>query len=290
VQDEGIPEEWRRSRITAIYKQKGDPMDCSNYRGIKLLSHYLKLWESIVENRIRGLVKISDRQYAFQPRKSTVQPMFYLRMLQEKMREYQTDLHMVFVDLEKVYDTVPRDLIWYCLRKKGVPEHYVRIIRDMYKNCTTSVTTSEGATEEIDIKVGLHQGTVLSPFLFIVILDVIPEKIDEETPWAMLFADDLVIFDREGGRVEERLETWRGYLEESGLKVSRKKTEHLQPKKSTTRIRMKRYGQEDYTELPTTNKFKYLGTVIDQDGGWEVKVTRISAAWDRWSSVRKKSA
>jgi len=42
---------------------------------------------------------------------------------------------------------VPQDLVWYCLRKKGVPEH-VRIIRDMYKNCTTSVTTSEGATKE----------------------------------------------------------------------------------------------------------------------------------------------
>jgi len=81
-----------------------------------------------VENRIRGLVKISDRQYGFQPGKSTVQPTFCLRLLQEKMREYQTDLHMVFVDLEKAYDTVPQDLIWYCLRKKSVPEHYVKII------------------------------------------------------------------------------------------------------------------------------------------------------------------
>jgi len=126
----------------------------------------------------------------------------------------------------------------------------------------------------------------LSPFLFIVILNVISEKIDEKTPWAMLFADDIVICGKEGGRVEERLETWRGYLEESGLKVSRKKTEHLQPKKSTTRIRMKRYGQEDYTELPTTNKFKYLGTVIDQDGGCEAEVTRrISAAWDKWRDL-----
>jgi len=59
--------------------------------------------------------------------------------------------------------------------------------------CTTSVTTSEGATEEIHIKIGLHQGSALSPFLFIVILDEISEKIEEKTPWAMLFADDLVI-------------------------------------------------------------------------------------------------
>jgi len=67
VQDVGIPEVWRRSKITPIYKQKGDPLDCGNYREIKLLSHCLKLWERVVENRIRGLVKISDRQYEFQP-------------------------------------------------------------------------------------------------------------------------------------------------------------------------------------------------------------------------------
>jgi len=202
------------------------------------------------------------------------------------MREYQTDLHMVFVDIKKAYDMVPRDLIWYCLRKKGVPEHYIRIIQDMYKNCTTSVTTSEGATEEIDIEVGLHQGSALSPFLFIVILDVISEKMDEETLWAMLFADDLVICDREGGRAEERLERWHGHLEDAGLKVSQKKTEHLPSKESTTRVRMKRYDQGDYTELPTTNKLKYLGTVIDKDGGCEAEVTRrISAACDRWRDL-----
>jgi len=49
---------------------------------------------------------------------------------------------------------------------------------------------------------------------------------------------------------------------------------------------MKRYDQEDYTELPTTNKFKYLGTVIDQAGGCEAEVTRrISAAWNRWRDL-----
>jgi len=48
----------------------------------------------------------------------------------------------------------------------------------------------------------------------------------------MLFADDLVICDREGGWVEERLQEWRGHLEDAGLKVCRKKTEHLPPKKA----------------------------------------------------------
>ena len=50
---EGIPKEWRTSTITPIYKQKGDPLECNNFRGIKLLSHTLKLWERVLESRLR---------------------------------------------------------------------------------------------------------------------------------------------------------------------------------------------------------------------------------------------
>jgi len=57
---EKIPPDWRESTITPIYKQKGDPLDCGNYRGIKLLSHCLKLLERIIEQRIRELVTIKQ--------------------------------------------------------------------------------------------------------------------------------------------------------------------------------------------------------------------------------------
>ena len=74
------------------------------------------------------MVNISKRQFGFQKGKSTTQPMFCLRILQEMMRERLKDLHMIFVDLEKAYDTVPRDLIWYCLGRRGIVEEYVRVI------------------------------------------------------------------------------------------------------------------------------------------------------------------
>ena len=223
---EGIPEEWR---TTPIYKQKGDTLECNNFRGITLLSHTLKLWERVVESRLRKMVTISERQYGFQPGKLTIQPLFCLRMLHEKHREFGKELHiMVFVDLEKAYNRVPRELIWYSLRRKGVPEAYINIIKDMYAGCKTSVMTSAGRTKEIEIEVGLHQGSALCPLLFVISIDVITEEIDDGTPWAMLFADDLVLCDPGREMMGLRLERWRECMEKNGRKPNTRKPQRRQ--------------------------------------------------------------
>ena len=112
----------------------------------------------------------------------------YKRSLEREKK----DLHMVFVDLEKAFDRIPRDLIWWWLRKKGVPEEYVKIVQDMYRSSKTQVVTQKGETEYFPIEVGLHQGSALSPFLFIKIIDVITENIEKD-PCAMMFADDLML-------------------------------------------------------------------------------------------------
>ena len=65
------------------------------------------------------------------PGKSTTDALFALRLLMEKYREGQKELHCVFVDLDKAYDKVPREEVWYCVRKSGLAENYVRIVQDM---------------------------------------------------------------------------------------------------------------------------------------------------------------
>ena len=66
------------------------------------------------------------------PGKSTTDALFALRVLMEKYREDQKELHCVFVDLEKAYDKVPREEVWYCMRKSGLAEKYVRIVQDIH--------------------------------------------------------------------------------------------------------------------------------------------------------------
>ena len=101
----------------------------------------MKLWERIIEARLREIVNIREKQFGFRPGISTTEPVFALRQLQEKCREKNTDLHMIFVDLEKAFDRIPMDLIWWCLRKKGVPEEYVKIVQEMYRSSKTHVVT-----------------------------------------------------------------------------------------------------------------------------------------------------
>ncbi|KAK3523473.1 hypothetical protein QTP86_033590 [Hemibagrus guttatus] len=144
---------------------------CSNHRGIKLMSHTMKLWERVVEGRLRKVVEVCEQQYGFMPRKSTTDAIFALRILMEKYRDGQVELHCVFVDLEKAYDRVPREELWYYMRKSGVAEKYVRVVQDMYERSRTVVRCAVGQTEEFKVEVGLHQGSALSPFLFAMVMD-----------------------------------------------------------------------------------------------------------------------
>ena len=115
---EKMPDEWRHSTLIQIYKNKGDIQECGNYRGIKLMSHSLKISERVIENRLRGTVTMSDQQFGFMPGRSTTDAIFALRQLMEKCREGQRHLHCVFIDVEKAYDRVPQMEVWNCLREK----------------------------------------------------------------------------------------------------------------------------------------------------------------------------
>ncbi|RZB91510.1 Carbon catabolite repressor protein 4-like 2 isoform B [Glycine soja] len=278
-----MPEEWRRSTLVPIYKNKGDIQNCANYRGIKLMSHTLKLWERVIERRLRKETQVTENQFGFMPGKSTMEAIYLLRRVMEQYRMVQQDLHLIFIDLEKAYDRVPREILWKALEKKGVRVAYIRAIQDMYDRVSTSVRTQGGESDDFPITIGLHQGSTLSPYLFTLILDVLTEQIQEIASRCMLFADDIVLLGESREELNERLETWRRALETHGFRLSRSKSEYMECKfNKRRRVSNSEVKIGDHI-IPQVTRFKYLGSVIQDDGEIEGDVNhRIQAGWMKW--------
>ena len=121
--------------------------------------------------------------------------------------------------------------------KNGVPIKYIDIIRNMYDGVVTNVRTYRGITSDFFITIGLLQGSALSPFLFVIVIDELTRAIQDEIPWCILFADDIFIVDETRAWVNAKLELWRQILESRDFRLSRTKTEYMECKFSKQGIR-----------------------------------------------------
>ena len=151
----------------------------------------------VVDRRLRECTEIHESQFGFMPGRSTTDAIFILKQTLEKHREGQKDIIITFIDIEKAYDGVPREDIWRCTRERNVPETYVKLIQDMYRGCKTKVRSAAGESDSFNVDVGLHQGSTLSPYLFLILMDVLTEGVRKVVPESMMFADDIVLC---GGR------------------------------------------------------------------------------------------
>ena len=146
-----------------------------------------------MDGLIRQVMSVDDSKFGFVPGIGTTDAIFVVTLLQEKYLVANKRLYMAFVDLEKAFDRVPRKVIWWALRKLGVDEWIVRLVQGMYSNARSRVRVGEGYSEEFEVKVGVHQGSVLSPLLFIIVLEALSREFRCGVPWEDLYADDLVI-------------------------------------------------------------------------------------------------
>ena len=128
----------------------------------------------------------SDRwchsQFGFVPGTGTTDAIFVVRQLREKYLVANKRLYMAFVDLKKSTNRVPWKVIWWALRKLGVDELIVPQVHGVYANARSRVRVAEGYSEEFEVQVGVHQGSVLIPLLFVIVLEALSREFRAGVP------------------------------------------------------------------------------------------------------------
>ena len=145
VRDSECTTKWSESLIVTIYIGKGDPLECGIHRGLRLLEYDgMKVFEKVLDSKLRKIVSINDCQFGYMPEKSSIDAIFIPRRLQEKNIEKKKKLYHIFVDLEKALDRVPLRTIEWPLRRQHVPEQLFQLVMCLYIGSRSKVCAAGG--------------------------------------------------------------------------------------------------------------------------------------------------
>ena len=260
--------------------KKGDLSRCGNYRGITLLSIPGKILNRIILNRIKDKVDplLRDMQAGFRKERSCTDQIVTLRIILEQSAEWNTPLYINFVDFEKAFDSLDRDSLWKLLRHYGVPDKIVTIIRNSYEGLTCRVVHQGQLSDSFEVKTGVRQGCLLSPFLFLLAVDWIMKNSTEGTRngiqwtlWTQLedldFADDLALLSHQQQQMQDKTNRLASEAKKLGLKINKDKTKVLRantPNEDPIQLEQER--------LEDVDSFTYLGSVVDQQGGSDADI------------------
>ena len=163
---EKLPEEWKKLIIVAIHK-KGDKPIVIIVGAYHLPTTY-KMLSSILPSRLIPYAKeiIGDHQCGFRRNRSTVIHIFCIRQILEKKWEYNEEVHQLFIDFKKAYDSVRREVLYTILIEFGIPAKLVRLIKISLTETYSRVRVSKNVSDRFPIRNGLKQGDALLPMLF----------------------------------------------------------------------------------------------------------------------------
>ena len=230
------PRDWQTGVIIPIFKKR-NRKQCTNYRGISLLSLPGNLYAKCLERKCREFVesKLQDGQCGFRPGRSITNQIFTLKQIFEKSWEYGKDLFACFVDFEQAYDRVPRDKLRKVLQEYGVNGQLLRAIESFYCRLEVCVRVNGKLSKPFHASVGLRQGCVLTPHIFIVNMNWIDKSSQADACATignckisrLLFADDLVLLSFTESGLHPALNSFADACEAAGMKISTAKTEML---------------------------------------------------------------
>ena len=265
-----MPVERKESIIVPIYK-KGDKTNCSNYRGISLLPTTYKILSSILFSRLVPHAKeiIGDHQCGFRRNRSSIDHIYCIRQTLEKKWEYNEEVHQLFIDFKKAYDSVRREVFYTTVIEFVIHMKLVRLIKMCLTETYSRVRIGKNLSDMFPMRNGLKQGDALSPLLFNCALECAIRRVQVNqdglklngTHQLLVYTDDVNVLGGSVHTIKENTDALTVASKEIGLEVNADKTKY------TVMSRDHNAGKShsmknDNSSFERVEEFKYLGTTL----------------------------
>ena len=273
-----FPEGCKVSRVIPVYKQKGENYLCSNYRPISLIPVFSKILEKLVYNKIfHFLVRyqiLFKSQYGFRKGHNTTHATIdFLQTIETAMLNNEFAIG-VFCDLSKAFDTLDHEILLSKLDHYGIRGCWLSWFRSYLSNREQFVDMNGVRSEMKKITVGVPQGSILGPLLFLIYINDLPSALTKMI--AIMFADDtnLVIRGKDLKELSKilnsELSSLSDYFCANKLKLNagktklvcfRKKGSNFEPSDLSVTI--------DNQTLELGKNATFLGLTLDEHLTWE---------------------
>ena len=240
-QHKKIPEAWKHSLLVNIPKTAGIPLGPENCRGISLLNATAKVLTRVILNRVPNAPTL-PLQLGYNRARSSVHGIIVVQNTVQRANTANKPLFLLFVDISKAFDGIRRDLITTALCLYGFSETATTLIMQLYDDKCTLRYPDGSFSNVIAPLRGVKQGCIVSPIIFIVLLDLairntLPHVTGiglrnlhndtRETATMLLYADDIVIFGKSTEDVQRALNTLSLQLATLNLRINVSKTKIL---------------------------------------------------------------
>lgn len=281
---------WRRAIICPILKDtSSDPRIPLNYRGISLQCVTAKIFSSVLNNRLMVYLEdnelLVDEQNGFRRQRSCLDHIFSLNSVIQN----NNSTFVTFIDLQKAFDTVDRELLQYCLLTHGIDGNFYHSIKSLYSNTESCVRLNDKYTDWFRCSVGVRQGDNLSPTLFALFINDLAVKLKTLNKGAqinnynlslLLYADDIALISHSENDMQHMLDTVDAWCRKWRLRINSQKSKVVHFRKNRSKRSNFNFHLGE-NNLDYEASYKYLGVIFDEKRGFKVNAENLSMSGGR---------